>query len=124
MRLKLHAVVVHLAEALEGKDLKPARVGEDGTGPGHEAVQPAQLGHRVLPGPHVQVVGIGEDYARTHRIEVEGRERAHRALRADRHERRCLDLAVGQHQRSGAGGAVAGLESVAECAHRIAIASP
>ena len=39
---------VDLAQAAQAEDLEPARIGEDGVGPGHEAVQPAHPADRLV----------------------------------------------------------------------------
>ncbi len=63
--LKLHAVVVDLAEAFERKDLKAPGVGEQRPFPRHELVEPAKLRDHLFTGPHVQVIGVGEHDLRT-----------------------------------------------------------
>ena len=58
--LEGYALLADLADTGEGKDLKPAAVGEDGLGPAHEAVQAARLADQILAGAQVQVVGVGQ----------------------------------------------------------------
>ena len=125
--LELDARLIHAAEPLEREHLEASRVGEQRTVPAHEAVQPPELLHDVLPRTHVQVVGVREDHGCAGGAEVVGREGAHRALRADRHEERRLDRPVGQGEGAGAGGAGGRVEREFEQAlrvHRITIASP
>ena len=55
------AVVVDARDRVaQREDLEAARVGEDRPVPGHEAVQPAELGDQLVAGPEVQVVRVAE----------------------------------------------------------------
>src|SRR6266511_5425311 len=58
--LKFDAVLVDFAKALEGEDLKAARVGKQRPLPRHELVEPAELLDDVFAGPDVEVIGVGE----------------------------------------------------------------
>ena len=98
-----HAVLVHDPQVAERDDLEPARVGEDRPVPVHERVQAAEPGDALVPGPQVQVVGVGEDDRGAGLADLVGRERLDRRVGADRHELRRLDDAVGQRQRPGPG---------------------
>ena len=102
MAAELDALFRHPAQALERKHLKAAGVGEQVAGPGHEAVQPAELGDDVFAGPEVQVVGVAEDDLRAAAREVARRQAFHGALGADRHEARRVHHAVGQVPAAGA----------------------
>ena len=55
------AVFRDLAEVGEAEDLKTAGIGEEGAGPGHEAVQSAELADQVGAGAEEKVVGVAED---------------------------------------------------------------
>ena len=85
---KLDAVFVDGAQRGEREHLKAAGVGEDRPVPLHELVQAAQLANQLVAGPEVQVIGVGEDHLRVHRVQIVGVERLHRGERAHRHERR------------------------------------
>src|SRR5438552_4635369 len=41
MRTEFHALIAHLAQLAEAKNLEAAGIGEQGALPGHEAMQPA-----------------------------------------------------------------------------------
>src|SRR6267154_870652 len=60
MTLKLDAIFIDFAEALEGKDLKAARVGQQRPLPRHELVQAAELRDDVLARADVEVVRVRE----------------------------------------------------------------
>ena len=62
------------------------------------------------PGPQPQVEGVAEHDLRADLAQLRGRHRLHRAVGADRHEGRRLDLAVGERERAAARGAVGGVE--------------
>src|SRR5712691_8605233 len=87
-------------------DLEAARVGEDRSGPAHEAVEPAQLRDQLRPRAQQQVVGVAEDDLRADVRQVVGSDRLHRARRPHRHELRRVDAAMGQLEHAAAGGAV------------------
>ena len=96
------AVIVDDPQVTERDDLEPARVGQDRAVPVHEPMQPAEPGDPLVPRAQVQVVGVGQDDrgARSSR-RSSGRQRLDRGVRADRHELRGLDDAVGQRQSPG-----------------------
>ena len=62
---------------------------------------PPSRSMRSWPGPQVQVVGVGQDDRRAGVADVVRRQRLDRGVRADRHELRRLDHAVGQRQAPG-----------------------
>ena len=55
---------------------------------------PPRRAIELVAGPQVQVIGVAEDDRRADVLEVAQRQRLDRAARADRHERRRLDVAV------------------------------
>lgn len=55
-----HAVVVNFARLREREDLESARVRQHGTRPLHEAVQSAHLGHEVVAGAEVEMIGVAQ----------------------------------------------------------------
>ena len=102
--LKDHALLVDLAQTAQAEDLKSARIGEDRVGPGHELVQSAHLADEFVPGPQVEMIGVGQQDLHA---EIFGQvalgEPFDRGLRADRHEDRRLDGPVRRMQQSRAG---------------------
>ncbi len=58
---KGHAFFGDLAQAGEAEDLEAAGIGEDGVGPGHEAVQSAELADEFVAGAQVEMIGVGEE---------------------------------------------------------------
>ena len=108
--LELDASFVHATKAFEREHLKAPRIGEQRTVPGHEPVQGPELLHHLLAGPHVQVIRVREHQGRAYAAEIVGRQGAHRPLRADRHEHRRLDRAVGKGEGAGAGRAAGGVD--------------
>ena len=92
------AVLVDDPQVAERHDLEAARVGEDRPIPVHEPVQAAEPLDALRAGPQVQVVGVGEDDRRAGLGDLGRGERLDRGVRADRHELRRLDDAVGQRQ--------------------------
>ena len=60
VRLEDHALLGDLAQAAQAEDLKAAGIGEDGVRPGHEAVQSAHLADQLVPGPQIQMIGVGQ----------------------------------------------------------------
>ena len=97
------AVVVegHVAARLEGEDLVAAGVGEHVAGPVGEAVQPPEALDDVGAGLQHQVVRVAEHDLHAEVGEVGGRQGAHRAPGAHRHEARRADLAAGRADDAG-----------------------
>ena len=118
---ELGAGLRDLPELGEAEDLKSARVGEDRAVPAHEAVQPAELLHDVVARPEKEMIGVGEDDLGAGLAEIVRPQRLHRRVRADRHEDRRVDDAVGGREPAGARGTV-GSEKLE--LHRISVASP
>ena len=52
-----------LAQAAQAEHLEAAGIGEDGVGPGHEAVQPAHPADEFVAGPQIEVIGVGQQDA-------------------------------------------------------------
>ena len=57
-------------------------------------MQAAAPGDQIVAGPQVEVIGVAQEDLGAERVEIAVRDAFHRALRADRHERRRLDVAV------------------------------
>ena len=53
VRLEDHALLGDFAQAAQAEHLEAARIGEDGVGPRHEAVQPAQLADQLVARPQI-----------------------------------------------------------------------
>ncbi len=96
-------IVVHDAQVAERDDLEAAGIGEDRAVPGHEPVQAAEPLDPLVARSQVQVVRVGEDDRGADLADVVGMERLHGRVRADRHELRGLDDAVGQLEAADAG---------------------
>jgi hypothetical protein len=114
-------VLGDLAKLREAEYLKSAGIGQDGSVPSHEAMQATELANERVSGSEKQVVRVGEHDLGAGRAEIVRPERLHRRVRADRHEDRRLDHAVGGRQSAGAGRAV-GREQLE--LHWINVASP
>ena len=113
------ALLVALEDRVAQREhLEAAGVGQDRPVPGHELVQPAELGDQVGAGAEVQVVGVGEDDLRAEGAQLGRIDALDRRLRPNRHERGRAYLAVGGLEDPGASGAVGGLKL--ECAHAAA----
>src|SRR5207247_1640393 len=76
-------------------DLEAAGVREERAVPAHEAVEPAERPDQLVPRAEEQVVGVREHELSARRAEVVRRQTLDGAARADGHEDRCLDHAVG-----------------------------
>ncbi len=109
VRAEGDALLVELPQLGEAHHLEAAGIGEDGAGPVHEPVQPAQPLHPVRAGPEHEVVGVAEDQLRAGRAHGVAGHALDRACRADGHEHGRLDLAMGREQPPGARRAVRGL---------------
>ena len=79
-----------------------------GLRPADEAVQPAAPRDQIVAGTQVEMVGVAEENLGAERFEIAVRHALDGALRADRHERRRLDVAVrGRHHARARARAVA-----------------
>jgi len=94
VRLERDTLVADVAQLRQTKGLESAAVGQDRAVPAHELVQAPEIADQVRARPQVEVVGVAQDDLRADFAELRGRERLHRALRADRHEDRRLDRPV------------------------------
>ena len=91
-RGELHALLADLAQRAQAEHLEAARVGEDRPVPAHEAVQAAVRARS----PRARAAATGGRCCRARSARraprsSAGRHRLHRAVGADRHERRRLD---------------------------------
>src|SRR6185369_15809836 len=120
-RAERDALFAHLRVGAERPDLKAAAVGQDRPRPAFEAVQPAEPGDDVEPGPKPEVERVAEDDLDAHRFERLWPDALDAAVGADRHEDRRLDGAVAKRQAAAARQAIAGEDL--ECKHqRIVVA--
>ena len=60
MRLEGHPFLGDLAQLGQTEHLKSAAVGQDRTVPTGHLVQPAQLGHNLIAGAQMQMIGVAE----------------------------------------------------------------
>jgi hypothetical protein len=101
------------AEGVETEDLESAGIGEDGSGPGHEFVESAELTDGFVAGAEEEVISIGEDDFGVEVVQqLNGEEALDGRLGADGHEDRGFDRAVGgvEDPGSGAGSGAGGLK--------------
>ena len=59
----------HLAQLAQAEDLKAAGVGQHGSRPTDEAVQPAHAPDGLVAGPQVEVIGVAQNDLRAQRFE-------------------------------------------------------
>ena len=107
----------HRAQAAERHDLEAATVGQDRTGPAHEAVQAAQRLDPRCARPEHQVVGVAQHDFRAGVRDMVRQHTLDRAGCADRHEGRRLRRAVGRVQPSTPGRAVDAQKLEPELSH-------
>ncbi len=99
-----------LAQFRQRHYLEAAGIGQDRTGPIHEAMQAAQsLDHLRSRAQH-QVIGVGEDHLRARRADVFGPERLDRRRRAHGHEGGRFHRPMGATEPPAPCGAGSGLE--------------
>jgi hypothetical protein len=98
-----HPIVVDHPQVAERHDLEATGIGEDRPIPGHELVQPAEPRDPLVTGAQVEVIGVGQDDRRAGSLEVIRVQRLDRRVRADRHELRRVDRAMGQLETAQAG---------------------
>ena len=111
MALEGHAFFLDLADAGKGEYLKPAAVGQDGLGPGHELMQAARLADQVFAGAKVQVIGVGEHDLRADLQHFPGGHGLDGGHGAHGHIHGRVDVAVGRMQQTKTrAGLLAGLE--------------
>lgn len=94
MILEFDTLLGDLAQFHERKNLEAAAIRENGSIPTHKMVQTTKMFDDLESRPNEQMVGVSEDNLRVQVAEFPWTHGLHRALRADRHERRRLDHAV------------------------------
>ena len=108
--LEGHAFIVDLAGLRQREDLKAARIGEHGMRPAHEAMQTTQPGTHIVAGAQVEMIGVGEHKRGAQILDLGGRERLDRCLRANGREDRREEVAVRGGEDPRAGTVVAGCD--------------
>ena len=94
MRLEAGALFLDRAPRGEAEHLIAAAIGQDRARPPDETVQAAASCDEIVAGPQIEVVGVAEQDLRAEPFEIAMSEPFHRALGADRHERRRLDASM------------------------------
>ena len=69
-------------------------------------MQAATPRDQVVAGPQIEMIGVAQENLGAELLEIAVRDAFHGALRADRHERRRLDVAVRGRHHAAAGAAV------------------
>jgi len=92
--LEGHAFIVYLAGLRQREDLEAARIGKQGMRPAHETMQTAQASHHVITGAQVEMIGVGKHQRGAQVLDLGGRERLDRRLRAHGREDGCEQVAV------------------------------
>ena len=90
----MDALLVDRPPRREAEDLVAAAVGENRLRPADKSMEAAAPGDQIVAGPQIQVIGVAEKQRRADRLQIAVRDSFHGALRADRHERGRLDLAM------------------------------
>ena len=85
-------------QVIQTEHLKAAAVGQDRAVPAHESMQPSEPGNAVGARAEREVIAVAEENLRAECSDFIRAERLDRRLRADRHERRGIDRAVGGRQ--------------------------
>ena len=110
MTLKLHSVLRDASEPLKRENLEPARIGEHRASPGSEAVEPSHGAHDLFARPQMQVVGVAQNDLSAGTADVSRAEPSDHGVRAYRHERRGVHLAMRQGEGAGAGSSLRSLD--------------
>ena len=94
VRAKVHTLFVDGPARGETEHLIPAAVGQNRFVPSDESVETSAPGDQIVAGPQIEMIGVAEKQRRADRLQIAVRHSLHGALRADRHERGRLDLAM------------------------------
>jgi hypothetical protein len=94
VRAKRDAFFADLAQIVQAENLEAARIGEDGSIPRHEAVQPAHLANRLDSGTQIKMIGIAEQNLDAKLFQHILRNALDRTERSHRHEYGRLDFSV------------------------------
>ena len=100
MRAEPRAFFVHRPPRREAEHLIAAAVGENRPRPTDEPVQPAAACDEVAAWAQIKMIRVAEQDLGAQRFEVAVGHALHRPLRADRHERRRLHVAVRGRQHA------------------------
>jgi hypothetical protein len=101
-----NAVIGDFAEIGETENLIAARIGEDGTAPGHERMQAAEFADQRVAGTQIEMIGVGENDFGAECFECFLSESFDGGGGADRHESRRFQDAMrrGEKATPSAGG--------------------
>ena len=108
VRAERHSFFADLPQIVQTKNLKAARVGEDGSIPRHEPMQAAHLSNGLDSGAQVKMIGIGKQNPDAKFFQHILRDTLDRSQRSDRHEHRGVDFSMRSYKFAGAGGAAGG----------------
>ena len=64
MGVKIHPLLPDPPQPRQGKHLKPPGIREDRAIPGHKSVKPSQRSDNLIPGPYMEMIGIGQFHLR------------------------------------------------------------
>src|SRR5262249_23728749 len=100
MRSEVRALLIDRPPRRETEHLVAAAVGEDRPVPADKPMESAAPRDELVARPQIQVIRVGEQDRRTHRLEVAVRDAFDRALCADGHERRRLHGSMRRRQHT------------------------
>ena len=103
MTLESHAILINLPASGEGKDLEPARVCQDGSGPLHEIVQTAKVAYEFIARAKIKMVGVCQDKRSANFADLRRRESLNGRLGPYGRKNRRSQLAVRCRENAGAG---------------------
>src|SRR5690554_4611977 len=90
MRPKYRSLFRDFSDLGQTEDLETAAVSQNRPVPGHESMQPAQLGHHFVTWSQREVISVAQDHLCPGRADLTDLQALDRALRPHRHERRGL----------------------------------
>src|SRR5271167_276749 len=94
MRFEERPFLAQFAQVTEAEDLEAATVGEDGTIPVHEVVQPTKVANESGARAQHEVVGVGENDGRTSLTHLFRGDAFDASLCSDGHKDGRVDLTV------------------------------
>ncbi len=103
MAFKCDTILINAAQPTQRKDLKAARIGENGAIPMHELMQATQFVDEVITGAQIQMIGVGKDDGGIDLQQLLGSDSFNCCLSADRHEDRGGNFPMRSLEYAGAG---------------------
>jgi hypothetical protein len=100
MGLKLNPFLGNFDQGVKAENLESSTVGEQGMVPVHEFVQPSEPTDPLLPGPQVEMVGVGKDDFRSHLLKLFRGQGFHCGLGSHRNKSRSVEEAMGSKASS------------------------